>query len=122
MPLTRSAGWAAVTGPAYYRVTAMRSSTLGARLTHAGVPDASAAYLVATTCPTCGKVRVTWTPARGASSSRVVNLYSATTRHQRVPRARFLPFMPSATRGTLSIRVLTSGKKVLIDGLLIADD
>jgi hypothetical protein len=120
--LARSSGWSAITGPAYYRATALRTTRNGARLVFHGVPDRSAAYLVATTCPTCGKVRVTWTAPGADTTSKVVNLYSSVTRNQRVLRARFTPWVPSARRGTLSITILSSGKKVVIDGLLLGDD
>ena len=57
--LTRSSGWTAGTGDAYYRSTYLRSSTYGAKLTRTGVVARRIA-LLATTCPTCGSVKVYW--------------------------------------------------------------
>jgi hypothetical protein len=109
--LSRSLGWAAGTGSAYYRSTYLRSSPYGAKLTRTGVVARRIA-LVATTCATCGKVRVYW----GSTLLRTISLYSATT----VNRKLITVTTFSGTRtGTLSIKVCSSGKKVIIDGVAI---
>jgi hypothetical protein len=109
--LTRSASWTAGSGSAYYRSTYLRSSSAGARLTRTGVVAKRIALLVST-CPTCGTVKVYW----GSTLLRTVSLASATTVNQKlVTVASF----GSGRVGTLSIRVSSSGKKVIVDGVAI---
>ncbi len=113
--LARSTGWTKITGTAYYRGTGLRASRTGARLSLGGVRQWSGLYLVATTCPTCGVVRVTLGPYR----SKRINLYSATRVDRKV--IRVAPFNDdyAPTRVTVNVTVVSSGKKVVIDGLLI---
>ena len=54
--LHRSGPWHELAGPAYYRDTALRASAKGASLTSATFPKWARVSIVATTCPTCGKV------------------------------------------------------------------
>ena len=71
--------------------------------------------LVVTTCPTCGRVRVSW----GLWGLRTVSLYSTTTVHRQVIRiTRFDDEAPGET-AVVTIRVVSSGKKVQVDGLLL---
>jgi hypothetical protein len=109
--LTRSPGWTAGSGAAYYAGTFLRTSTFGAKLTRTGVRAKSIA-IVATTCSTCGSAKVYW----GSTLLRTISLYSATTMSRRV-----LPVAAwgSPRSGTLSIKVSTRGKKVIIDGVAI---
>jgi len=109
--LTRSVKWTARTGSAYYRSTNVRSSTFGARLVRTGVRARSIA-IVATTCPTCGKIRVSW----GSKVLRTINLASRTTVNRRLFS---VTTFPSARAGTLTIRVWSSGRKVIIDGVAV---
>ena len=117
--LSRSSGWTAGTGSAFYRSTYLRSTTYGAKLTRTGVYAARIA-LVATTCPTCGTVRVYW----GSTLLKTVNLYSKTTINGKVLAVKtFLEDfwdIPEARRGTLTIKVISSGKKVVVDGIVLA--
>ena len=109
--LTRSSGWTSGTGTAYYRSTYLRASLFGARLTRTGVV-AKRIALLATTCATCGSVKVYW----GSTLLKTVNLYSRTTVNKKlITVATFT----SARSGTLSIKVSSSGKKVIIDGVAI---
>ena len=109
--LGRSSGWAAGTGSAYYRSTYLRSSAYGAKLTRTGVVAKQIA-LVATTCPTCGKVRVYW----GSTLLRTISLSSAITVNRKL--ITVTTFTGTRT-GTLSIQVYSSDKKVIIDGVAI---
>ncbi len=109
--LTRSGSWTAGTGSAYYRSTYLRSVTYGAKLTRTGVV-AKRIAIVATTCPTCGKVRVYW----GSTLLRTISLYSATTVNKKL--ITVTTFAGTRT-GTLSVKVHSSGKKVIIDGVAI---
>ena len=107
--LVRVGSWTSGTGNAYYRSTFRRSSTGGASLVRTRVVARRLA-IIATTCPTCGKVRVYWR----STFLRTINLYSARTINRRlITVATFT----SARSGSVTIRVYGSGKRVLIDGL-----
>ena len=70
---------------------------------------------MATTCPTCGTLRVSW-----GWGAKTVSLYSATTQHQQVIRFRRFSGDLNPGRRTVTITVVSSNKQVLVDGLLIA--
>ncbi len=107
--LSRSGTWTVGTGSSWYRSTYVRSSASGAKLIRTGVRARSIA-IVATTCPTCGKVRVYW----GSTVLRTINLASATTVNRKVI---LVTTFPSARSGTLTLRVWSSGRRVIIDGV-----
>lgn len=109
--LARSGSWTPGTGSAYYRATYVRSARHGAKLTRTGVV-AKRIAIVATTCRTCGKVRVYW----GSTLLRTINLYSATTVNKKL--IAVTTFAGTRT-GTLSIKIRSSGKKVIVDGVAI---
>ena len=109
--LARYGRWTAGTGTAYYRSTYLRSSSSGAKLTRTGVV-AKRIAIVATTCSTCGSVRVYW----GSTLLRTISLRSATTVNKKLIT---VTTFTSARKGTLMIKVYSSGKKVLIDGVAI---
>ncbi len=109
--LARFGTWASGTGSAYYRGTFRRAAGLGSRLVRTGVVARRLA-LVATTCPTCGSVRVYW----GSTLLRSISLVSATTVTRRVIT---IATFPSARSGTVTIRVASSGRRVIVDGLAI---
>jgi hypothetical protein len=68
--------------------------------------------LLATTCSTCGTVKVYW----GSTLLKSIGLHSATTvNRQLISVATFT----SARSGTLTIKVSSSGKKVIVDGVAI---
>jgi hypothetical protein len=70
-------------------------------------------YLVATTCASCGTVVVRWNGA----VIKTVNLYSATTKHERVIG---LDTFTSPKSGTLSVAVTSpTGKYAIIEGLAV---
>ena len=106
----RSPGWRAGTGSNYYLGTYLSSSTNHATLTRTRI-RAREISLVATTCPTCGKVRVYW----NGVVLKTVDLHSPSTRYRQVlPVARF----PDHGRsGTLRLEVWGAGKRVVIDGV-----
>lgn len=109
--LTRSAHWTAGTGNAYFRSTSLRSTTSGATLTRTQVV-AKRIALVATTCPTCGKVKVYW----GSTLLKTISLVSATTVNKKVIA---VATFSSARNGTVKIVQASGGKKVILDGLAI---
>jgi hypothetical protein len=106
--LARSAGWTALSASRFYRATALRTARTGATLTRTHV-SGSQLRLVATTCPTCGKVKV----YKGRQLWRTISLYSPT----RVDRALIPVGSKSLWEATITIKVVSSGKKVIIDGL-----
>ena len=93
--LTRSAGWRALEHEKFYRSTALRTSTHGARLTVSNVAARWVALLV-TTCPTCGTLRVHWQPS---GDRRTISLYSPVRRDRQL-----IPIADSgyAVRGSLT--------------------
>jgi len=109
--LTRSSGWTAATGSAYYRGTALRATAVGTKLTRTGVV-AKRIALLATTCPTCGTVKV----YLGSTLLKTVSLISKTTVNQRLMT---VATFSAAQSGTLVIKVSSSGKRVVIDGVAI---
>jgi hypothetical protein len=109
--LTRSGSWIAGTGTAYYRSTYLRSSSYGARLSRTGVV-AKRIALLATLCATCGSVKVYW----GSTLLKTISLYSSTTLNRKlITVATFT----SARSGTLSIKISSTRKKVIVDGVAI---
>ena len=113
--LGRSGRWRELVHPALYRGTGLRTSSHGARLTLPKVPDFTGVYLVATTCPTCGEVKVSW-----GWGSRTISLASDTVQPQQL--IQFRRFSDDLNPGTsvITVTVLSSHKKVVVDGLLIA--
>ena len=114
----RTGAWTAGTGAAYYKGTYLRSTALGARLTRTGVQFNRLA-IVATTCPTCGKVSV----YLGTTLLKTISLVSATTVNKKVIVVFTTPELPTGSvlkTGSLVIKVVTSGKKVLIDGIVVS--
>jgi hypothetical protein len=110
--LSRSSGWAARTGSAYYAGTYLKTKSTGAKLTRTKIV-AKRIALVATTCPTCGKVKVYW----NGTLVKKVNLASSTTTHKKVIAIRS---WSSVKSGKLVIKVVSSGRKVVIDGVAIS--
>ena len=106
--LTRSTAFTPVTSSAYYAGTAMRTTSKGATLTRTGVTFAKQLYVVATSCSTCGTVDVLVGTARVGS----INLYGGTVNK----RVFALPSF-SVRSGTVTLKVTSTGKTVIIDGL-----
>jgi hypothetical protein len=109
-PALAGSGWTRSTGQSgYYQGTYSSSSTKNASLTLTGV-QAKRISLVATTCPTCGKVQV----LLGTTSLKTVNLASRNGQTQQV----FTVATFSAVQtGTVTLKVTTAGKQVTVDGL-----
>jgi hypothetical protein len=109
--LTASRGWRSITGSAYYNHTARTATAHGSTLSRASATLDRVA-LLATTCRGCGTVGV----YVGKQLLARVSL-AATATHNRVLKP--LPVFRMRT-GTVSVKVLTSGKRVTVDGLLIS--
>jgi len=109
--LTRTGKWTLATGATYYKGTVLRATTLGASLTRSGFKARRIAIL-ATTCPTCGSVKV----YLGKTLLKTISLKStATVNRKLITVATFT----STRTGSLVIKVSTSAKKVIIDGVVI---
>lgn len=112
--LMKSAGWTDLTGSRYYRSTALRSFTYGAKLT---LPRINAGVgILATTCPTCGAVEIYF----GSELYEKVSLHSSKT----VDRALVYSydgegFDGNETPPTLTIKVVSRGKPVIVDAVVI---
>jgi hypothetical protein len=109
--LAASAGWSRISSSLFYRATATQTTKTGASLTRPGAALTRVA-LVATRCPTCGTVGV----YVNGNSVGTVNLYSATTLRKAV--IALAPF--SYRIGTVTLKVLSTGKTVQVDGLGIS--
>ena len=108
----RSGSWSLKTSASFYRSTYLLSTASGAKLTRTSV-KAKRIALVATTCSTCGKAQV----YLGTKLLKTVSLYSATTVNKKLITVYTFS---SVTSGTLYVKVYGSGKKVMIDGVVIS--
>lgn len=102
-------GWVRTQSPLFYAGTATRTTTAGARWILEGVTSSHLA-VVATTCPTCGKVAVWFAGSRVG----VLDLAAPTTSYGTVLD---LPAFPQRT-GAVTLISTTTGKIVQIDGLI----
>jgi hypothetical protein len=109
--LAASAGWSRVSWSLFYRGTATQTTKTGASLTRPGAALTRVA-VVATRCPTCGTVGVYVNGTKVGTA----NLYSATTIRKAV--IALPPF--SYRTGTVTLKVLSSGKLIQLDGLGIS--
>jgi|GEM_PF-2021188 len=110
--LAASAGWVRPAADSrYYASTYSNSTRAGATLTLAGA-EVSRVTLLATRCPSCGTVGV----YVGSALVGKVNLASATT--QRQVLFAMAPF--SYRTGTITVKVLSSGRLVQIDGVALS--
>ena len=89
----------------------MRSSSSTAKLVRTGVVARRIA-LVATTCPTCGTVKIYW----GSTLLRTIKLTSATTVNRKLIA---VTTFTSVRKGTRTIKVSSTSRKVIIDGVAI---
>lgn len=68
--------------------------------------------LLVTMCPGCGRIRVYW----NGNTLRTIDLYASTTKHQQlVP----LESWPTARRGNVTVKVVSTGERVLLEGLAV---
>jgi hypothetical protein len=109
--LVKSGTWTKSTGPAYYRATYYSSKSTTAKLTRTGI-KAKRIAIVATTCPTCGSVKV----YLGTTLLKSISLKSATTINKRLITVKVYT---SVKTGTIVIKPGTAGKKTIIDGLVL---
>jgi hypothetical protein len=109
--LATSAGWARITGRAYYAGTATTTKHHNATLKRTGAHLDRIAML-ATKCAACGRVGV----YVNGELIGTVNLHASSTHNRQL--IKLAPF--SYRTGTVTLKTLTSGKLVRIDGLGIS--
>jgi len=105
--LSASTGWTRATASGWFASTYSSTTRLNATLSRSGLVT-SRLSLVAQRCSTCGKVAV----YLGSSRLAVVDLYSSSTSRVVIPLPRF-----SLRTATVTVKVVSSGKPVRIDGL-----
>jgi hypothetical protein len=107
--MTGSSGTSRITGARYFRGTA---TTLGGVRTSLRLPGLvkDSGWLIATTCPTCGRVMV----LVGNGSYGNIDLRSA-TRHDRV----LLPLPGPPQSGRLTLVPLRNKQRIVIDGVAL---
>lgn len=108
---TMSAGWVQWSTPLFYGGTGTRTIKKGAWWRLDGV-QVGRLGVVATACPTCGKVAVWLNKTRVG----VIDLSSPTTTYQKVFE---LPRFP-VTSGYVMLVVASTGKQVQLDGLALS--
>jgi hypothetical protein len=106
--LSASSGWTRATGSGWFVSTFSSTTRQYASLTRSGLVT-SHLQLIAQRCSTCGKVGV----YLGSTLLTTVNLYSSTTGRVVIDLPRF-----SKRTTSVTLKVLTSGKPVKIDGLV----
>ncbi|MFN8629959.1 MAG: fibronectin type III domain-containing protein [Chloroflexota bacterium] len=107
--LARKGSWGTGTGSSYYRGTWLRSTALGAS-SYRTLVKAKRLVLVASTCSTCGTVKV----YLGSTLLKTISLKSTTAVSK---RAFVIATWSTVHSGTVTLKLSTSGRKVLIDGL-----
>jgi hypothetical protein len=107
--LTPAGSWSRLSGSGYYRMTFSQSSSTGATLSQGGIRARRVSVLVEK-CPTCGSIQIFWNGHLTRSYSlfapsveKLVYLYAANFK--------------TVQKGSITIRVSSSGKPVIIDGL-----
>ena len=108
---TSTSGWHRGTGTAYYDHTVTTTSAKNAAVHRTGV-TLDRAGVVATTCPSCGEVAV----YVGSTRIGTVDLHASGTHHKTI---KLLPAFRLRS-GTVTIKVLSSGKPVAVDGLVVS--
>ena len=99
----------AYTGSAYWLQTVTNTTESGRTLKRAGVTSRRVG-IVASTCPGCGVVEV----KVGTTTIGSIDLKTDTTKHQQI---LLLPGFSRVT-ATITVRSVSSGKKIRIDALV----
>ncbi|MFC6152311.1 hypothetical protein [Nocardioides yefusunii] len=105
-------------GKKYAAGTATRLGATGAAGRHTVLDgprtNGHAGWLVATTCPTCGKVRVEIRSGAATTTSKVIDLRSKKTKHQVLKSVRGLGPLKKGT-----VRIIRVSGKPVIDGIAL---
>jgi hypothetical protein len=106
-----TSGWTRASNTAWWNSTATTTKTLNARLTRTSA-QLDRVGIVATKCASCGIVGI----YVGSTLIGKINLYAASTHYRQLI---LLPRFSYRT-GTVTVKVLTSGKTIQIDGLTVS--
>jgi hypothetical protein len=109
--LTASSGWSTRTGDDYYQGTFRATKQKGATLSRSGA-RVRRVGVVATTCPSCGTVAVL------VDGKRVGRVSLRSAGFQRA-QVRMLPAF-ARRHATVTLKVVTSGRPVQVDGLVLS--
>jgi hypothetical protein len=109
--LAATGTWTKLSNTAFYRGTAMSSTTAGSKLRINGTYRHLA--VVVTTCSACGTLKV----LRGTTLIETVDLSSSTTRHRRVIA---VDSRLTQMSGTITLRQSSAGKRVVVEGLAVS--
>lgn len=109
--LTASTGWTRATGAGWMSRTFTSTSRKGASQTLRGAVRVRQLGVVATTCPTCGRL----TMYVGTAKVGTISLQSAGT----AKRLLLLPRFTAARTGVVRLVVATRGKPVKLDALAV---
>lgn len=109
--LTASAGWHKSTGSSYYARTAMTTTKRGASLRRTNA-TLDRVGVIAKTGPRAGKIGV-------YVGSRLIGKLSLAAAHTHYRTVLLLPRF-SLRSGTVTVKVLSSGRSVVVDGLVIS--
>jgi len=123
--LVAGPGWKRVSSDDYYRSSALRATKQGAALRFKDLGTV-AVMLVATTCPTCGTVQVSVVRSGSGEEEDDISPPEPVTVSLQSSRRRdrqliFVMADDENLYGELVIEVLSQGRPVIIDGLLLAD-
>jgi hypothetical protein len=109
--LHRHGGWIQDQADGFYLGTRSSASQAGARLVRTRLTARHFA-LVAARCPRCGVVELRW-------NGRLLQRVDLSSDRRRAPRDLGLVSFARARSGTLAIRVVSAGKRVVVDGLAV---
>ena len=111
VPMVASTGWSRIASGAtgYYQNSYSASSTAGSTLTSSNLRGRRLGLLV-TKSPTAGTIQILW----NGTVLRQVSLTTSTTIKKSL--VQVAPFT-SVQTGTLQVKVVSSGKRVEIDGV-----
>ncbi|HMC37905.1 MAG TPA: hypothetical protein VKK30_08550, partial [Actinomycetota bacterium] len=107
--LAASGSWSRLSGNGYYRRTFSQSTSLGATLSLGGI-RARHVFVLVEKCPSCGSIQIYW----NGSLVKSYSLFSPTD--QKLVYLFGVKFR-TVHKGTITIRVSSSGKVVNIDGV-----
>ncbi len=109
---TASSDWVRIKGSPFFGGSALRATEVGATLKLTGV-DTWGLGILATTCPTCGTIKV----SVGRQTLETVSLRSPTTVNRKL--VLWTDNGEEGSSGTVRIKIVSSGRPVIIDGILL---
>ena len=122
--LEASAGWSKLQGAGFYASTALRTTNKGQTLTLPKI-GSLALGVIATTCPTCGTIEVSFdgNGSSGEDDGDQSGSYRVSLRSSRTVNRALVLLTDNGqggVAGKLTIKVVSSGRPVIIDGVVLA--